>query len=312
VVFNIRLSYNEFMEKSNFQKWLELNTDLSEKSIRSYVGVIYKIDNYFKNNNVSQLPLEEINSYKKLEQLKQDFFSVPANQQLDQKGNRMYSAGFNNFITYKTSQGSKQVGSEGIIYIISNPAIPGLVKIGKTINLEERMKTLFSSSVPLPFRCVYAKRVKNYSQVERKLHKGLNSCRENPNREFFRISEEEVINFLELIDGEDVTPRVDSFEDKEDEIAFEKATRVGQRFNFEMVGIPIGATLHFLRDESVVCTVLSNSKVEFEGDTHSLSSAALIAKNRMGFAWKTIAGPLNWKYEGEVLDNRRVRLESSE
>ena len=300
------------MEKSNFQKWLELNTDLSEKSVKNYAGVISKIDNYFKNQNSNHLPLEEINSSKQLEELKQDFFSIPANQDLDQKGNRMYSAGFNNFISYKTSQGSKQIGNEGIIYIISNPAIPGLVKIGKTINLEERMKTLFSSGVPLPFRCVYAKKVKNYSEVERKLHKGLNSHRENPNREFFRISEEEVINFLELVDGEDVTPREDHFDDKEDEIAFERATRVGQRFNFEMVGIPIGSTLNFLRDEDVVCTVKSHTRVEFEGKDHSLSSAALIATNRMGFNWKTIAGPLNWKFNGEVLDNRRARLESNE
>ena len=265
-----------------------------------------------KKQNSNHLPLEEINSSEQLEKLKLDFFSNNENKELDQRGKQMYSAGFNNFISYKSFQGSKKVGNEGIIYIISNPAIPGLVKIGKTINLEDRLKTLFNSSVPLPFRCVYAKKVKNYSEVERKLHKGLNSHRENPNREFFRISEEEVINFLELVDGEDVTPREDHFDDKEDEIAFEKATRVGQRFNFEMVSIPIGSTLNFLRDEDVVCIVKSRTRVEFEGEDHSLSSAALIAKNRMGFNWKTIAGPLNWKFEGEVLDDRRVRLESSE
>ena len=68
-----------------------------------------------------------------------------------------------------------------------------------------------------------------------------------------------------------------------------------------MVSIPIGSTLNFLRDEDVVCTVKSRTRVEFEGEDHSLSSAALIATNRMGFNWKTIAGPLNWKFEGEVL-----------
>jgi len=308
-----KLTYNPSMNKGNFQKWMELNTDLAEKSVKSYVGVISKIDTYFENQNLNQPPLEEINSSEQLEKLKLEYFSVTENIELDKRGNRMYSAAFNNFISYKTSQGSKQIGNEGIIYIISNPAMPGLVKIGKTINLENRMRQHSSSSaIPLPFRCVYAKKVKNYSQVERKLHKGLNSHRENPNREFFRISEEEVINFLELIDGEDVTPREDHFEDKEDEIAFEKATRVGQRFNFEMVGIPIGSTLSFLRDEDVVCTVISNTRVEFESDSHSLSSAALIAKNRMGFNWRTIAGPLNWKFEGEVLDDRRARLESSD
>tara|TARA_B100000787_G_C16126873_1_gene265416 strand:+ start:47 stop:949 length:903 start_codon:yes stop_codon:yes gene_type:complete len=300
------------MEKTNFHKWLELNTDLQEKSLKSYVGVISKIDTYFKNHNSDYLLLEEINSPEKLEELKQEYFSDSSNKDLDKRGNRMYSAGFNNFINYKSSQGAKKVGDEGIIYIISNPAMPGLVKIGKTINLEQRMNSLFNSSIPLPFRCIYAKKVKNYNQVELKLHRGLNSHRENPNREFFRISEEEVINFLELVEGEDVTPREDHFADKEDEIAFERATRVGQRFNFDMVGIPVGSTLQFLSDENVTCKVKSHTRVEFEGEDHSLSSAGLIAKNRMGYNWRTIAGPLNWKFEGEVLDDRRVRLESSE
>ena len=79
-----------------------------------------------------------------------------------------------------------------------------------------------------------------------------------------------------------------------------------------MVKIPNGSLLTFIRDENVTCKVISSSRVEFEGADHSLSSAALIATNRMGFNWKTIAGPLNWKFEGEVLDVRRRRLEEEE
>ena len=33
------------------------------------------------------------------------------------------------------------------------------------------------------------------------------------NREFFRIPEEDVINLLEMVEGKDVTPRDDQFED---------------------------------------------------------------------------------------------------
>jgi len=198
------------------------------------------------------------------------------------------------------------------LHILSNPAMPGLVKIGKTSNLDARMRSLFSSSVPLPFRCVYAKKVKNYSDVENKLHGGLKSVRENLNREFFRIAEDEVINFLEMVPREDVTPKEDHFEDKEDQVAFEKATRIGQRFNFEMVGIKPGSILKFVRDESITCTVSSKNKVMFDGKEHSLSSAALIATNNMGFNWKRIAGPMHWKYEGEILDERRKRYEEGE
>ena len=48
----------------------------------------------------------------------------------------------------------------------------------------------------------------------------------------------------------------------------------------------------------------------FEGENHSLSSAALLATNRMGFNWKAVSGPTSWTYEDETLDERRKRFES--
>ena len=56
--------------------------------------------------------------------------------------------------------------------------------------------------------------------MERKLHAGLRSHRENENHEFLRIAEEEVIYFLELIPGEEVTPTKDVFDTVEDRAAF--------------------------------------------------------------------------------------------
>ena len=56
----------------------------------------------------------------------------------------------------------------------------------------------------------------------------------------------------------------------------------------------------------------SSKKVMFDGKEHSLSSAALIATNNMGFNWKSIAGPMHWKYEGEILDERRKRYDEGE
>ena len=67
-----------------------------------------------------------------------------------------------------------------------------------------------------------------------------------------------------------------------------------------------------MNHENVTCKVISENKVEFEKDEHSLSSAGLIATNRMGFNWKSIAGPLNWKFEGKILDERRKRYESED
>ncbi|MDB2668780.1 GIY-YIG nuclease family protein [Alphaproteobacteria bacterium] len=38
------------------------------------------------------------------------------------------------------------------VYILTNPTIPDLVKIGRTTNLEERLRSLSShTGVPVPF-----------------------------------------------------------------------------------------------------------------------------------------------------------------
>jgi hypothetical protein len=171
------------------------------------------------------------------------------------------------------------------------------VKLGKTTNLPARLKQLYSTGVPVPFHCVFAKRVDNYHQVERKLHAGLRSHRENENREFFRIAEEEVINFLELIPGEEVTPKEDVFETVEDKAAFEKTSRIGQRFNFDFVEIPTGSKLEFLRDSRYTCIVKSKNKVEYEGEEHTLSSAGLkIMNEHLGF----LMGISCWPFKLEV------------
>ena len=50
----------------------------------------------------------------------------------------------------------------------------------------------------------------------------------------------------------------------------------------------------FIRGENITCKVISKNKDKCKGSEHSLSSAGLIATNRFGFTWKSVAGPLNW------------------
>ncbi|WP_192815192.1 GIY-YIG nuclease family protein, partial [Treponema pedis] len=49
----------------------------------------------------------------------------------------------------------------GIVYILSNPAMPGIYKIGITSrnDIKHRLKELYTTSVPVPFECEYACRV---------------------------------------------------------------------------------------------------------------------------------------------------------
>jgi len=43
-----------------------------------------------------------------------------------------------------------------IIYVLTNSAMEGYVKIGRTTNLDQRLSSLDNTSVPLPFECVFA------------------------------------------------------------------------------------------------------------------------------------------------------------
>ena len=43
-----------------------------------------------------------------------------------------------------------------IIYILINEAMPGYVKIGRTTDLNQRLRSLYRTQVPLPFEVFYA------------------------------------------------------------------------------------------------------------------------------------------------------------
>jgi len=49
----------------------------------------------------------------------------------------------------------------GIVYLLTNPFMPGLVKIGMTAqeDIDKRMKELYTTGVPVPFECRYACKV---------------------------------------------------------------------------------------------------------------------------------------------------------
>lgn len=50
----------------------------------------------------------------------------------------------------------------GIVYLLTNPVMPGLVKICMTTqeDIDKRMKELYTTGVPVPFECQFACKVK--------------------------------------------------------------------------------------------------------------------------------------------------------
>ncbi len=73
--------------------------------------------------------------------------------------------------------------NKGVVYILTNQAMPDFIKVGITTNLKDRLSTLDNTSVPLPFTCVYAFEVSDYKKKEKALTKtaplgnlGITSC----------------------------------------------------------------------------------------------------------------------------------------
>ena len=85
----------------------------------------------------------------------------------------------------------------GYVYVLMNPSLEGMVKVGKTSrSAEERAKELSQATgVPTPFIVVYKKYCKHCSKVEQKVHALLaaEGYRVSSNREFFNAPVPDVI-----------------------------------------------------------------------------------------------------------------------
>lgn len=194
----------------------------------------------------------------------------------------------------------------GIVYLLTNPVMPGLVKIGMTTreDLDARMKELYSTGVPVPFECAYACRVKNTdcAKIEKALHTAFAPQRINANREFFRIQVEQAKAILELFHHEDVTEEVtDEIQNdltEDDKAASQKAMNRRPALNFYEMGMRKGDVLVWKEDPSISVVIDSERKVIYQDEEVSLS--ALSAKLK-GYNTKHIAPGIYWLFNDRPL-----------
>ncbi len=200
-----------------------------------------------------------------------------------------------------------------VVYVLTNEAMPGIVKIGLTNDsVESRLSSLnCHSGVPLPFECFFAAEVDSCGRVEKILHQLFSEYRINPKREFFRLDPEKVVLAISIGPFKDVTPGVviaDS--DDKEALAKEKARR--PRIKLSALGINPGEMLAFSRDGSITAQVAPDNKVIYNGELTSLSAAALDALHKLGYKTPAASGSEHWEYEGELLDERRRRMEAEQ
>lgn len=208
---------------------------------------------------------------------------------------------------------TKSLAMPQIVYILTNEAMPGIVKIGMTEDsVESRMTQLNAhSGVPLPFECYFAAEVDSSRRIENVLHQLFSEQRVNPRREFFRIEPEKVVLAISIGSFKEVTPGA-VIAEEEDRQALEKEKARRPRIRLAALGIHPGAVLTFSRDETITATVLPENRVSYKGKEMSLSAAALDALHSLGYRTPAASGPGNWLFEGELLDERRRKMEAEQ
>ena len=86
----------------------------------------------------------------------------------------------------------------GFIYILSDPSLPGLLKIGKTSkDPKTRGDELYATGIPTPFKLEYMAFCDDMDTLEIQVHKKLESYRPNKDREFFKVSRMTAINVIQ-------------------------------------------------------------------------------------------------------------------
>lgn len=88
--------------------------------------------------------------------------------------------------------------SAGFVYILTNPSMPKLIKVGRTFrDSKARAKELHSTGVPTPFEVIFEIFSEEHEALEDKLHELIDDFRVAGNREFFRYPVERAIRDLQ-------------------------------------------------------------------------------------------------------------------
>ena len=213
----------------------------------------------------------------------------------------------------------------GVIYILTNPSFPDYVKIGYAHNIETRLKQLNrSETIPFAFR-VYAVYAVESELTDKELHKLIDKL--NPDlrtienfdgkervKEFYAMSAEDAYGLLECIAKisgtldrlQRLTPEGHEILDEQSANEVRETVRRGP-FRFSACNIPIGSQIEFIEDSSVKATVVDDRRIEYNGETTSVSA---LAQKLKGFD-HAVQGTLWFTYQGEKLTDIRDRVEAS-
>ena len=187
--------------------------------------------------------------------------------------------------------------AKGYIYIMTNPALKDMVKIGFATDVETRRKQLSTTALPYEYE-VYATYETSGNLEDKKLHKMIDNLnpdlRVSSNREFFVMSPQDAYELLEAI------ATISGTKDKLKKVKIADAKKQKVRrppVNFAKCNIPVGAELVFIEDPSVVVTVVNERKVQYKNEITSLSA---ISDSIKGYS---TPGPSFFTYNGKKVSD---------
>lgn len=187
--------------------------------------------------------------------------------------------------------------AKGYIYIMTNPALTGMVKIGYATDVEARRQQLSTTALPYDYE-VYATYETPGKLEDKKLHKLIDNLnpdlRVSKNREFFVMAPEDAYELLESI------AMISGSQDKLVRVAPVTSAASDQKvkkppMNFAKCGIPVGAELVFIEDPTIKVIVVDDRKVQYNDNLTSLSAVAGEIK---GY---NVAGPRFFTYNGKLI-----------
>lgn len=194
----------------------------------------------------------------------------------------------------------------GYIYIMTNPALHDMVKIGYATDVEARRQQLSTTALPYDYE-VYATYKTSGNLEDKKLHKMIDNLnpdlRVSKSREFFIMSPEDAYELLEAIavisGSQDKLKRVKKIEK-------ENKSQIIRRppIDFYKCGLKDGDELVCTEDSSIVVTVNGEHKVLYNNELTSLSAIMKELKH-----CKNIAGPSYFTYNGELLTDIAERTQ---
>ena len=183
------------------------------RELKGWNFIVYTlVKNNFKQNAFN---LEDLYAFEKyVQQVYPSNFHIK--DKLRQTLQNLRDKGLLKFVskgTYQLLLDIKEIETETntqeVVYLLSNDCMPGWVKIGRTNSIERRLKDLYNTSVPLPFKIedtIQTKTLESSRVLEKSIHNIIDTLnpdlRKNTDankREFFKLSSDEGKHVFKLV-----------------------------------------------------------------------------------------------------------------